>query len=82
MTTSTEPAFDQFLDITADICPMTFVRTRLALDRLASGGVLKLRMNGEEPRQNVPRQAETLGHTVLQLDTEADGISVLWLRKK
>ena len=82
MTASTQPAFDQYLDITADVCPMTFVRTRLALDRLASGAVLKLRMKGCEPRQNVPRQAEILGHTVLQLDTEADGITVLWLRTK
>ncbi|WP_431272741.1 sulfurtransferase TusA family protein [Dankookia sp. P2] len=28
---------DRQLDITADTCPMTFVRTRLALDRMKSG---------------------------------------------
>ena len=32
-----KPAADQELDITAEVCPMTFVRTRLALDRMAPG---------------------------------------------
>jgi TusA-related sulfurtransferase len=81
MNAKTEPAFDQMLDITADVCPMTFVRTRLALDRLASGAVLKLRLRGEEPRQNVPRQAVALGHTVLACETGVDGMTTLWLRR-
>ncbi len=31
---------EQVLDISNDVCPMTFVRTRLALDRMAPGSVL------------------------------------------
>jgi TusA-related sulfurtransferase len=81
MDANPEPAFDRLLDITADLCPMTFVRTRLALDRLAPGAVLKLRLRGEEPRLNVPRQAEALGHAVLHTQTGADGVTVLWLKK-
>ncbi len=42
------------LDITRELCPMTFVHTRLALDRLPSGDVLRVRLRGEEPRRNVP----------------------------
>ena len=34
-TTCEEQAPDHFLDITGETCPMTFVRTRLALDRMA-----------------------------------------------
>ena len=69
------------LDITRDVCPMTFVRTRLALDRLAPGSLLLVRMRGEEPRRNVPRTAAELGHAVLSLTVEADGTAVLLLRK-
>ena len=32
--------YDSRIDITRDTCPMTFVRTRLALDRMAPGQVL------------------------------------------
>ena len=37
--TKPQPA-DQVLDISNEVCPMTFVRTRLALDRMAPGTVL------------------------------------------
>jgi TusA-related sulfurtransferase len=72
---------DSAIDITADLCPMTFVRTRLALDRLASGQVLQLRLRGAEPRRNVPETATRQGHTVLARREEADGDLTLWIRK-
>jgi len=75
------PAPDQRLDITADVCPMTFVRTRLALDRMAPGQVLLVRLRGEEPLRNVPRTAREQGHEVLSLETGADGIAELLLRR-
>jgi TusA-related sulfurtransferase len=74
-------AWDRELDITGEICPMTFVRTRLALDRMASGETLMVRLRGEEPLRNVPRTAREQGHEVLSLETDADGISRLLLRK-
>jgi tRNA 2-thiouridine synthesizing protein A len=73
---------DQEIDITADTCPMTFVRTRLALDRLAPGQTLLVRLRGEEPLRNVPRAAQEQGHTVLSLEAEeANGVSRLLLRR-
>ena len=70
------------LDITAEICPMTFVHTRLALDRLASGQVLQVRLRGEEPRRNVPRTAAEQGHTVLSVADGADGTTLVVIRRK
>jgi TusA-related sulfurtransferase len=78
--TGTQSA-DHDLDITGDTCPMTFVRTRLALDRMASGQVLRVRLRGEEPLRNVPRSAIEQGHQLLALETGADGVSTLLLRK-
>ena len=61
---------------------MTFVRTRLALDRMRPGETLRVRLRGEEPLRNVPRTAREQGHEVLSLETEADGVSVLLLRRR
>ncbi len=72
---------DRDLDITGETCPMTFVRTRLALDRMAPGQVLRLRLRGAEPLANVPRTAEEQGHRVLARADEADGAALLWIRK-
>ena len=72
---------DQELDITGETCPMTFVRTRLALDRLAPGQILLVRLRGEEPLRNVPRTAREQGHEVLSLETDAAGVTQLLLRR-
>ena len=72
---------DLSVDITRDTCPMTFVRTRLALDRLGVGQVLRVRLRGDEPRRNVPLTAAAQGHQVLDESAEADGTVTLLLRK-
>ena len=73
---------DHEIDVTREYCPMTFVRTRLALDRLQSGQVLRVLMKGDEPRRNVPRTAIEQGHQVLEMTEGADGITSLMLRRK
>jgi len=72
---------DQTLDITRDVCPMTFVRTRLALDRLAPGQILLVLLRGAEPRRNVPRTAAEQGHAVLEAVDGDDGVTKLLLRR-
>jgi tRNA 2-thiouridine synthesizing protein A len=69
------------IDITRDICPMTFVRTRLALDKMAPGETLLVTLKGDEPLRNVPRTAVEQGHEVLSQHTDADGISRLLIRR-
>ena len=69
------------LDITRLVCPMTFVRVRLALDQLDPGETLLVRLQGEEPVRNVPRTAAELGHHVLSLTPQDDGTHLLLLRR-
>ena len=59
------------LDITALRCPMTWVRTKLALERLAAGETLLVRCPPGEALENVPRSAREAGHGV-----EVDGTVV------
>lgn len=76
-----EQSHDRSLDITGETCPMTFVRTRLELDRLAPGQVLRLALKGDEPRRNVPRTATEQGHSVLSATEAGDGVLILLIRK-
>ena len=50
---------------------MTFVRTKLRLERMAAGEVLAVRLRGEEPLRNVPKAARDEGHIILGI--VADG---------
>ena len=77
-----ENARSAVLDITGEKCPMTFVRTRLALDVLPPGGVLEVRLVGEEPHRNVSRSVRALGHAIVADTPQPDGRVVLTIRKK
>jgi len=75
---------DHFLDITAFVCPMTFVRTKLLLERMAPGETALVRLNAGEPLQNVPRSVREQGDEVLTLtpeDDADDGVHLLLIRK-
>ena len=70
---------DASVDITAEVCPMTYVRVKLALERLARGNILEVWLTGEEPLKNIPKSARDDGHEVLSLETAA-GRSRLLIR--
>ena len=64
------------LDVTADTCPLTWVRTKLALERLAPGETLLVEVPEGEALENVPRTAAEAGHEV-----SVNGTSVRIVRK-
>jgi TusA-related sulfurtransferase len=52
------------LDITALTCPLTWVHTKLELDRMRAGEALEVRCSPGEALENVPRSARAAGHGV------------------
>jgi tRNA 2-thiouridine synthesizing protein A len=52
------------IDVRDVACPLTWVRTRVALDRLAAGETLEVVLLAGEPLESVPRTAEEEGHRV------------------
>jgi TusA-related sulfurtransferase len=52
------------LDVSALRCPMTWVRTKLALEHLEPGQTLEVRVPAGEALENVPRSARDAGHDV------------------
>ncbi len=52
------------LDVRDVRCPMTWVRAKLALERLAPGDVLLVTCAPGEALENVPRSAAAAGHAV------------------
>ncbi len=49
---------------------MTFVKTKLFLERLGPGELLEVRLKGAEPLSNVPRSVRDHGHEVVSLEPE------------
>lgn len=71
------------LDLRGVACPLTFVRTRLALDRLAPGEPLEVLLDEGEPASSVPRSCTEDGDEVLQVSPWSDpGVVRLLVTRK
>ena len=69
---------DETVDITDVVCPMTFVKAKVAME---IGQVLSVHMNDGEPVQNVPRSFKEEGQQVLKLIDNEDGTYDLIVKK-
>ena len=69
------------VDITDVVCPVTFVKAKVALEELEDGEILAIRMNDGEPVQNVPRSIKEEGHQILKLNNKEDGTYTLIVKK-
>lgn len=62
------------LDIRGEVCPFTFVRTKLALEALPIGAALRVVTDHEPASRNIPRSAAEWGQEVLAVSQVSDGI--------
>ena len=69
------------IDITDVNCPITFVKTKIALEELDDGDILSIKLNDGEPVQNVPKSITEEGHKVLSLTDNGDGTFELIAQK-
>ncbi len=60
------------LDLAGEVCPFTFVRTKLALEALPLGAKLRVLVDHEPARRNLPRSAAEWGQEVVGV-TEVPG---------
>lgn len=70
------------LDLRGEVCPYTFVRTRLRLEELPLGASLEITVDHEPASRNVPRSAEEWGQQVRSVKTAGDGCWVIILVKR
>lgn len=71
---------DDTVDITDVVCPVTFVKAKVALEELDDGQILAVRMNNGEP-VHVPRSIKEEGHQILKLEDNGDDTFTLIVKK-
>jgi TusA-related sulfurtransferase len=72
---------DNFVDITDVVCPITFVKTKVALEEIDNEQVLEIKMNCGEPIMNVPRSLKDEGHKVIQVVNNHDSTYTVFVQK-
>lgn len=73
---------DVEIDLKGDICPYTFVKTKLALEEMERGKILRVVVDHEPAIRNVPRSLENEGHHVLVVDKIGNSEWEIVIKKK
>lgn len=55
------------LDLHGVLCPLNFVKTKLALEELAAGELLEVIIDEGEALLNVPRSIKEEGHKIIKV---------------
>ena len=71
-----------FLDITKDKCPITFVKTKIALEKLKSNQYLNIYIKKGEALDGLPSSLRELGYRVNNKIKINDNIFSLEISKK
>ncbi|MGF1561848.1 MAG: sulfurtransferase TusA family protein [Geminicoccaceae bacterium] len=72
---------EETLDITADVCPMTFVKAKLFMEALPLGAIASIRLREGEPLDNVTRSMRDHGQEILTCNEQQAGIFVIQIKK-
>jgi [CysO sulfur-carrier protein]-S-L-cysteine hydrolase len=65
---------DRELDLRGLVCPFTFARTRLALEEMRPGQLLRVRVDNPDSARNVPRSLEAQGQDVISVGEAEPGV--------
>ncbi len=60
------------LDLRGEVCPYTFVKTKLKLEELESGEELNVILDHAPAVENVPRSLKNEGHKILEIEQNGD----------
>lgn len=80
--TSSSPGDAPTCDVRGEVCPFTFVRTKLALEALPIGATLRVLVDHEPAIRNIPRSALEWGQEVLGVTQTAPATWAIELRKR
>ncbi len=67
-----EIKIDIHLDIKGQVCPYTFVRSKLAVEKMHVGEVIEILTDHKPAAENVPRSMENEGQKVLKVEQVAE----------
>jgi len=69
------------LDLRGEVCPYTFVKTKLRLEEMARGEDLAILLDDPEATANVSKSLRNEGHQILELKGISKGVWQIIIKK-
>ncbi len=73
---------DKTINIKGEVCPYTFVKSKLALETIGPGQTLEIILDHEPAVENVPRSMENEGNEVVEVKKINDTDWRIVIKKK
>jgi len=77
-----EVKVDKELDIRGEVCPFTFVKSKLVLEQMKEGEVLRVLIDYEPSAENVPKSMREEGQEVIAVNKIGENLWEILVRKK
>ncbi len=74
-------SYDKELDIRGDVCPFTFVKSKLALEQMEIGQVLRVIVDYKPSAESVPKSMKEEGQEVLAVNQIGENTWEILIRK-
>jgi tRNA 2-thiouridine synthesizing protein A len=55
------------ISLLGEVCPMTFVKTRLALEKINTGERIKVLYDSNDAKTNIPKSLEELNYKIIKI---------------
>lgn len=72
---------DKEIDLKGEVCPYTFVKSKLAIEEMLPGQVLRVIVDYLPATSNVPRSMENEGNDILDVSKLSDSAWQIVVRK-
>jgi tRNA 2-thiouridine synthesizing protein A len=69
------------VDLKGQVCPYTFVRSKLAIEKMSLGEVLEIVLDHKPAVENVPKSMENEGQKILKIDQTGEKEWHVFVRK-
>lgn len=73
---------DKTIDIRGQVCPYTFVRSKLAIEKMNIGEVLEIILDYRPAVDNVPKSMQNEGQKVLKIEQTGEKEWHIFIRKE
>jgi len=73
--------FDRELDLRGEVCPFTFVKSKLIIEQMDIGEVLKIILDYQPSAENVPKSMKEEYQEVLDVRQVGDNLWEIYVRK-
>lgn len=77
-----EIKFDRELDLKKEVCPYTFIKSKLAIEEMEKEKILKVIVSNSLSAEDVPRGIELEGHQILKIEKISDSQWHIWVKKQ